>query len=468
MSEYNGHVGEFLKKVMSHIKYRSIHKTIEDELSVHIEEQKAEYIKRGIDEENAAVKAIEQMGDPDLVGKQLNKAHSPRTEWSILIITFVIVILGGAVQFFLSGESIRNEDLFFKYLFYAPIGILVFSCVYFFDYTLLGRHPKLVVCILLGAAIGGFYILERRYGAFLHVYYISLLAIPVFGVVVYSLRGRGYLGIIGSGFFYAAIAFICIIGPRVYALGFFTLACVVIITVAILKGYFNCNKRTGMAIAYVPMMLFGSLFLYYIIMSSPRRLIRLLTIFVPEVDPNGGGWQHIMVRRLIKSSKSIGEAVLYGDLSNTPINQVLPCWDSDFALTYIIVRLGYIAGFIIIAVLSILIIRMFITILKQKNALGFLLSFSAFIAISGQFMLYVLSNFGVVMTSVTLPFISYGGSAFVVNMMFLGLVMSVYRRSNIVDDKLRKGSVNNSKLITIEDGRIIIDFGISELKRTHK
>ncbi|KNY25307.1 FtsW/RodA/SpoVE family cell cycle protein [Pseudobacteroides cellulosolvens] len=468
MSEYNGHVGEFLEKVMSHIKYRSIHKTIEDELLVHIEEQKAEYIKRGIDEKNAAVKAIEQMGDPDVVGKQLNKAHSPRTEWSILIITFVIVILGGAVQFFLSGEGIRNENLFFKYLFYAPIGILVFSCVYFFDYTLLGRHPKLVVCILLGAALVGFNVLERINGTFYHVYYISLLAIPVFGIVVYSLRGKGYLGIVASGAFYAAIAFLCIIGPRIYALGLFSLACIVIITVAILKGYFNCNKRVGIAIVYIPTILFVSLLTYYLIMSSPRRLIRILTIFVPEIDPNGGGWQHMMVRSLIKGSKSIGEAVLYGNLSNTQINQVLPSWDSNFALTYIIARLGYIAGLVIISVLSILIIRMFITILKQKNALGFLLSFSAFIAISGQFMLYILSNFGVVMTSVTLPFISYGGSTFVLNMMLLGLVMSVYRRSHIVDDKLQKGSVNNYKLVTIEDGRIIIDFGIRKLKRTHK
>ncbi|WP_278183788.1 FtsW/RodA/SpoVE family cell cycle protein [Candidatus Desulforudis audaxviator] len=34
------------------------------------------------------------------------------------------------------------------------------------------------------------------------------------------------------------------------------------------------------------------------------------------------------------------------------------------------------------------------------------------------------------MSGVSLPFISYGGSLFVVNMTALGLVLSVYRRKN--------------------------------------
>lgn len=450
----------------SHIKYRSVHKTIEDELLVHMEEQKNEYIKSGVNEENAEIKAIEQMGDPDIIGKQLNKAHRPRTEWPLLIIAFVLVILGGVVQFFISSESTTNAYMFSRYLFYAPIGVLAFTCMYFFDYTILGRYPKTVIFVMLALVIAGFFVFQKQFGAFKHVYYFALLAIPVFSVMVYSVRGKGYMGIIASGLFYAASAFICMIGPRIYACGLFTLASLILITVAISMGYFNCNKRVGVAIVYIPTVLIGGLFIVYLISFLSVKWSRIISIIRPSLDPRGSGWQHLIVKRLIKGSKPFGEAVLDGNLSNATITSVLPGWQNDFSLTFIIARLGYVAGFLIIAALLILTIRMFITISRQKNALGFLLSLGAFIAITGQVVLYILSNLGIIRFLVTLPFISYGGSAFVVNMILLGIIMSVYRRTDIVVDKLQKGIDQGHRLITIEEGRIVIDFGIHKAKRS--
>ena len=72
MSEHNKAIQEFLETACSQIRYKSIHKSIINELTDHIEEQKNQYIKEGYNQEEATAKAIEQMGDPVLVGKELD------------------------------------------------------------------------------------------------------------------------------------------------------------------------------------------------------------------------------------------------------------------------------------------------------------------------------------------------------------------------------------------------------------
>ena len=82
MQELDKYIKGFMDTVCSQIRYKSIHKSISDELTDHICEQKSQYINQGLDEEEAVKKALQQMGDPVQVGKELDKAHRPRTEWS--------------------------------------------------------------------------------------------------------------------------------------------------------------------------------------------------------------------------------------------------------------------------------------------------------------------------------------------------------------------------------------------------
>lgn len=459
MPEYNKLIQSFLQATCRQIRFKSIHKSIIDELSDHIEEQKCEYIKQGFDEETAVIKTLDQMGDPVLVGKQLDMAHRPRTEWSIISLAAVLVVIGGFVQFFLSRVSTNNTDAFSDFLIYAPIGILAFTAIYFFDYTLLGRYSKLAYFMLFAASIAGFVILNRVNGAYIHVYYSSLLFIPAFAGIIYGLRNKGYLGIIASGGFYCGAAFICIIGRELTSLILLTLSCLIILTIAVTKGYFGGSKKVSLAIVYIPVVLV-TLISGLSLFMSPYRMNRLLIIVNPQLDPRGGGWQHLMVKRLIAASRPFGEAVLDGNIANIRIDRLLPFWSTDFTLTYIIARLGYVVGFTIVAIIFVLLVRMFNSVNKQKNMFGFLISYAACIAISGQFILCVLSNFGLIAPFPgTLTFITFGGTGFVTNMILAGIVLSVYRRTDLVSDKLQN-SICNRRLFTFEDGKIIIDLGL--------
>lgn len=465
MSEYNKSINEFLQKTCAQIRYKSVHKSITNELSDHIEEQKLEYIKQGLDEEAATEKALEQMGDPVLVGKQLDKAHQPKTEWSIISLAAILVVIGGIVQFFISKVNTYPIDIFSNFLIYASIGIMALAITYFFDYTLIGRYPRLIYFILFAVTLAGFLIFSTRNGAYTHVYYAALLFMPVYAGIIYGFRDKDYWGILACGLFYLPVAFVCIIAPRLNALILLSIGCLIMLTIAITKGFFSCNKRVGLLLVYTPsafIVLLQFLFLF----SNPYRRDRLSVMFNPTLDPLGSGYQHILVKRLIAASQPFGNAVLNGDFANMPIERILPGWISDFSLTYIIAKFGYVTGIAIALTLFILIVRMFISVIKQKNRLGFLLSLAACISISGQFILYLLSNAGILVAfSGTLPFISFGGMGFVTNMILVGIVLSVHRRTNIAIDR-QQNNYHGNQLITFEDGKLIINFGSKPSKNT--
>jgi len=52
-----------------------------------------------------------------------------------------------------------------------------------------------------------------------------------------------------------------------------------------------------------------------------------------------------------------------------------------------------------------------------------------------QFILHILMILGLIpVMGVSLPFISYGGSQSIMNMVMVGLILSIYRRRNIVSN----------------------------------
>jgi len=465
MSEHNKAIEQYLETACKQIHYKSIHKSIYHELKDHIEEQRNQYTKEGFTEEDATTKAIEEMGDPVLVGKELDKTHRPKTEWSILSLVAILVLTGGALQFLISGVTQHGSSSFLRFLIYAPIGLLAFTFVYFLDYTVIARYSKLAYFILFGITIADFYFSGTVYGIHLHIYYFSLLFIPIFAGIVYSYRDKGYLGIIKCGLFYGGFAFLCLIAPRVSSFVLLSVACLIILTVAILKGYFGSSKKIGLVIVYIPTIITSMLLILYSLLLSPYKKSRIAAMLNPEIDPNGHGFITLTVRKIIQTSKPFGKAILRSESENISIHQMLPCWNTNFSLTYIIGRLGFATGLIIIAIVSILVARMFMSVIKQKNSFGYLLSLSACIALTSQFFLYIISNLGIFTPffSVTLPFMSFGGMGFISNMILIGIVLCVYRRTNIVDDKIQT-ITRTPQLFKFEDGKIIIDLGLHKVK----
>ena len=84
-------IKEFLENVCNEIKYKPIREDISEELSLHIQEQKEDYMKEGFDERNAEEKAVSNMGEAEEIGKKLNKIHRPKFDWILFIVVAVLI-----------------------------------------------------------------------------------------------------------------------------------------------------------------------------------------------------------------------------------------------------------------------------------------------------------------------------------------------------------------------------------------
>ena len=95
----HNYISRFLDDVCEQIKYKNTHEHVSEELQCHIGELTDKYIENGMDEIEAVKKAVKQMGNPVDIGKKLDKIHRPKTEWSIISLIGVMILIGGVALF---------------------------------------------------------------------------------------------------------------------------------------------------------------------------------------------------------------------------------------------------------------------------------------------------------------------------------------------------------------------------------
>ncbi len=67
----------FVKEVSKHIQSKKAKRKVEAELQFHLQQTTQKWMETGLDEEVAEQKAIKQMGNPVILGRDLNQLHSP-------------------------------------------------------------------------------------------------------------------------------------------------------------------------------------------------------------------------------------------------------------------------------------------------------------------------------------------------------------------------------------------------------
>lgn len=162
-------------------------------------------------------------------------------------------------------------------------------------------------------------------------------------------------------------------------------------------------------------------------LESGFRINRLIASFYPEVDPDGSGWVGINQRLIVNSAKLYGEA---DDMSNA-----LYYFDegTNYAFISILAHYGWIISFSIVAIIILLSIRLIMNSIKIKDMYGKLLVISIASIFILQSVLNILMNLGLgIHSDFNLPLISYGGANLIINMMSLAVVLSVYRRKDII------------------------------------
>ena len=151
---------------------------------------------------------------------------------------------------------------------------------------------------------------------------------------------------------------------------------------------------------------------------------RVMTWFDPFLDPKGDGYQ------IVQSLYAIGSGGLLGlGFGNSRQKYLyLPEAHNDFIFAIVCEELGFIGAIIILALFTCLILRGYWIALHARDKFGALLAGG----ISTMVALQVALNVGVVtgvmpVTGAALPFFSYGGTALMILLFEMGVVLSVSR-----------------------------------------
>ncbi|MGE7766587.1 permease prefix domain 1-containing protein [Peribacillus sp. NPDC096540] len=128
---------QFLHDVKQFIRSKEAKRFVSDELEFHLKQSTEALKKQGYTEEEAEVRAVQQMGSPITIGQKLNRLHRPKVDWRLTVLFLLVTALGFIPLFVLSAES-------YYYSFYAKLvgsllGIGVAGAVMFMDYTKLSK-----------------------------------------------------------------------------------------------------------------------------------------------------------------------------------------------------------------------------------------------------------------------------------------------------------------------------------------
>ena len=153
------------------------------------------------------------------------------------------------------------------------------------------------------------------------------------------------------------------------------------------------------------------------------QLNRIRVFFNPSLDPQGAGYQVLQSKIAIGSGKLFGRGLFEGVQNQYGF---LPAKETDFIFAVIGEELGLIGGLILIFLYAVLLYRM---IKLSKNALDTFGSLMV-IGFTGMILFHIFENIGMTIgltpvTGIPLPFISYGGTFMLVNMICIGLSLNV-------------------------------------------
>ncbi len=151
---------------------------------------------------------------------------------------------------------------------------------------------------------------------------------------------------------------------------------------------------------------------------------RVETLFNPEADALGAGWNIIQSKTAIGSGGFSGKGFLEGTQSHL---HFLPEGHTDFIIAAYSEEFGLIGILILLAIYFATIIRIFQISLNCFHNYGRLISG----ALGLSFFVYVFVNAGMVsgilpVVGVPLPFMSYGGTAIITLMATFGVIMSIH------------------------------------------
>jgi rod shape determining protein RodA len=360
----------------------------------------------------------------------MRKKIFKNVEWGILICVVILIIIG-LIALFSATQSSDYEE-FKKQIMWLCISVPFFIIALLIDYEMLvkvapifyGVFLILLIAVLFttpvnGAtswfSIGPFSLQPSEFA--------KIFVILVYSLVVTKIQEHGRDEISRPSRLLMSLAVIAIpvlliIKQPDYgtALAFFVATALILFTAGIKKRYIFGSIL--LVIVLVPI-------LYFFVLPEHAKT-RIDVFLNPNLDPRGAGYNIIQSKLAIGAGQLFGMGLLKGN--QTQLGFLYPK-TTDFIFAVIGEEMGFIVTSLIVILYVMLITKAIYVAKTAKDDLG---SYIA-MGIAGIFLFHMIENIGMTIgllpiTGVPLPFVSYGGSSLLTNLILVGILLNISGR----------------------------------------
>ena len=192
---------------------------------------------------------------------------------------------------------------------------------------------------------------------------------------------------------------------------------------------FGANPAHLAAFTLSAIMLFAGAWGFGLIREHQKE--RLVAFLNPDADPLRAGYHVKQSLIAVGSGHLWGQGLFQGTQS---LLSFIPDLDTDFIFTVIAEELGFVGSVAVIALYGLLLYRGLCVASAANGAFGRTLA----VGVTAMLFIQIASNIGMTVgvapvKGMPLPFLSYGGSSLLTNMIGIGMLQSIYmRRDEIV------------------------------------
>lgn len=426
----------YLECLKEQIRYKKMRSVIAAEIEEHIEEQKKDFMVAGMSEDEAEEAAVREMGDPVEVGVEMDRIHRPKMPWGAIAVIGVMEIIGFLFFLLFYKEGVTNAISCGKVLVLMVTGFLLMILVCYMDYSWIGKYAKyLAGGYLVALFIGRYFLGLQVNGAtrWFHIGRISMnisimswLFIPLYGAVLYGYRGDGYKAIFKSALWMVIPTVLLVRSPDMMMAATLGLSCCIMLMMAVYKGWYQVSgRKILMMIGTVTFLIPAGIFTWIIGFGPEYQKLRVLGMIGIRQEAVGGSLAN--VRYLLSASKMLGKSSKFNDFGNSVFD-------------YMLLGIGNYCGILVMVGLVVIIAGLLCwflrSTLKQRNQLGMIMGFGCVTVLGIQFVLSIISNFGISVlgTGAWCLFFGVSGTGIMISGILLGVLLSIYRHQSVTPE----------------------------------
>ncbi|KOP65337.1 cell division protein [Bacillus sp. FJAT-18019] len=422
--EDNIDVRRFMDLVCKQVRTRQMHSEIREELLGHIEERAEMFMLEGHSEEFAVKEAIKQMGDPGDIGKNMQLAHRPQMDWKLLVMLALFLIIGlvSMLSVYYADDS-YSVNLIERKLFYFGIGGSLLIGFYFLNYQKLKRYSAFVflfIVILMAAStvygqlhdIRTTYINIGHVGVNIITFSLIPLLIALAGMKPANLWGR--LEMVWSVLYRGVLPVIL-----------YSISGSIIYTYIYLIGFLVLTWRTRKSIKQFAMI-------------TVLPLAGLATFLITRTDHLLLRWREFRnpsdseMWHMGNNADAIQAAGWFGQGFGKVVPRI-PYVLYDNVFPYLIYCFGWLLGLVVGILILLFLVRIWSISTIHRDSYAKHIAALLIVVFGFRLLWPLLMGLGILPT-VTLdpPFLSYGGTNQILDMAAVGLLLSIYRRKNMI------------------------------------